>query len=186
MIRLMRHGETEHQHGFYGRTDSQLTERGKQQMRSQAQGLLPDAIITSPKQRCMHIAQQLGQELSRPLLVEEDWQEYDFGAWEGKSIQSLWQTQPDALTAFWETPHHFTPPDAEPFAAFMQRIERVRSRLMQHHQQYPSLLVVTHAGVIRLLRLLAGQTSPQHWLEYPVPHASLHSLCPTSYYLLPA
>lgn len=185
MILLMRHGETEHRDGFYGSTDSALTQAGLDNLYQQASPLSPDALVCSPLQRCQLPAQTLAEHHRCPCHVLPDLQEYHFGDWEGTRLDWLHQHQPDQLTAFWQHPDTFTPPGAEPFADFLARAAHARNQLLALHQHHPLLLVITHAGIIRALRLLAQQNTPQDWLSYPVGHASLHQLCPHSQQVSP-
>lgn len=174
MIILMRHGETEHKDGFYGSTDSQLTDTGIATMLAQASAISFDGVICSPLQRCRLVAEQLARQQQCQQHLLPEWREYHFGDWEQQAIEQLWQKQPQNLEAFWQNPHHFTPPNAEPFANFLQRIQQGMQQVIALSDNHQHLLVITHAGVIRALRLLSQQTTPDQWLTYPVAHASLH------------
>lgn len=134
-------------------------------------------IISSPLQRCANVAQQLAQRRQCPCQVLPNWREYHFGDWETMPIQQLWDEQPEALTQFWQNPYQFAPPNAEKFEPFLQRLMAAKQALIKQTPPQ-NTLVITHAGVIRALRLLAQQTRENEWLTYPVEHASLHRLCP--------
>lgn len=175
-IILLRHGLTEHNNGFYGSTDSQLTDVGFQAMLEAVSNLNFDRIISSPLQRCASVAIQLARQRQCYYQILPEWQEYHFGDWESLPIQQLWDEQPEALTAFWQNPYQSTPPNAEAFDAFLQRLHNAKQRLIETNQT-TCTLVITHAGVIRGLRLIAEQTSADEWLTYPVAHASVHNLC---------
>lgn len=185
MILLMRHGETEHRDGFYGSTDSRLSEQGQASMQKCGQTIRFNAIACSPLQRCQQPAHILAEHHRCPCHILPELQEYHFGHWEGVRLDWLHQHHPEQLSAFWQTPDTFTPPGAEPFADFLARALHARSQILALHQQHPQLLVITHAGIIRALRLLAQQNTPQDWLTYPVGHASLHQLCPHSQQVSP-
>lgn len=178
-IILLRHGLTEHNNGFYGSTDSQLTDVGFQAMLEAVSNLNFNRIISSPLRRCASVAIQLAQQRQCSYQILPEWQEYHFGDWESLPIQQLWDEQPEALTAFWQNPYQSTPPNAEAFDAFLQRLHNAKQHLVDTNQS-TCTLVITHAGVIRGLRLIAKQTSADEWLTYPVAHASMHSLCPHS------
>lgn len=174
MITLLRHGKTEHNDGFYGSTDSQLTDAGLQAMHQTCEKLNIDAIVTSPLVRCHHFATQLGEQRQCPVFVLPSIREYHFGDWEGVSIAQLWQTNPKDLTALWTDINQFTPPNAELFTEFSTRLQESVKAIKRYQQQHAKLLVVTHAGVIRGLRLITKQTTSDQWLTYPVDNASLH------------
>jgi len=176
MITLLRHGKTEHNDGFYGSTDSQLTTAGLQSMHQACHELTIDAIVTSPLIRCQSFAHQLSEQRQCPVFILPCIREYHFGDWEGVSIAQLWQSNPKELEALWTNINQFTPPNAESFSAFCHRLQQGIERIQQLQKDNPRLLVVTHAGVIRALRLMANQTTPDQWLAYPVENASLHSL----------
>lgn len=175
-IILLRHGLTEHNHGFYGSTDSQLTDEGMQAMLDAVSEQAFDQIISSPLQRCARVAQLLAEQQGCDYMLSNDWREYHFGDWEAMPIQQLWDEQPEALTQFWQNPYQFSPPNAENFSLFLQRIEQARNDLISQTTQKKTL-VITHAGVIRGLRLVSQQTRTDEWLSYPVAHASQHRLC---------
>lgn len=178
-IILLRHGLTEHNNGFYGSTDSQLTDEGFKAMLEAVSNLNFDRIISSPLQRCAKVARQLAQQRACSYQTLPEWQEYHFGDWETLPIQQLWDEQPEALTAFWQNPYQSTPPNAEAFDVFLDRLRKAKQHLVESCQTSRTL-IITHAGVIRGLRLIAEQTSADEWLTYPVAHASLHHLCPHS------
>lgn len=175
MITLLRHGKTEHNDGFYGSTDSKLTTNGLQAMHRACETLSIDAIVTSPLTRCQQFAQQLSEQRQCPMFVLPQIREYHFGDWESMSIAQLWQSNPKELEALWTDINTFTPPNAETFQNFRTRLQLATTNINRRQEQYSHLLVVTHAGVIRALRLIAGQTTPDQWLSYPVDNASLHN-----------
>lgn len=175
-IILLRHGLTEHNHGFYGSTDSQLTDEGLQTMLDAVAEQSFDQIISSPLQRCARVAQTLAEQQGCDCILNPNWREYHFGDWEAMPIQQLWDEQPEALTQFWQNPYQFSPPNAENFTLFLERIEQAKNDLISQTIQKKTL-VITHAGVIRGLRLVSQQTSSDEWLSYPVAHASRHKLC---------
>lgn len=185
MITLLRHGKTEHNDGFYGSTNSQLTTDGFETMNQACKSLLFDAVVTSPLIRCHLFSRQLGIQRCCPVFVLPEIQEYHFGDWEGVSIAQLWQTNPKDLEALWTDINRFTPPNAEPFPQFSARLQEGIEKINVWQQDYPRLLVVTHAGVIRALRLIAGQTTPAQWLSYPVDNASLHCFSQETGYVFP-
>lgn len=150
-IDLLRHGEVEGGGCYRGITDDALTDNGWQQMRNAvAQRDDWQVVISSPLCRCLDFAKEITRQTQRPLLVETGFQELDFGAWEGKTAAQIEETQPEALRLFYQDPLSYPPPQGENLRFFQQRIETAWQQLLKN-QQGKSVLVVTHAGVIRAL-----------------------------------
>lgn len=164
-IDLLRHGETSLSHTLRGSTDDALTESGWQQMhQTVAQALQQDpntlvwdAIISSPLQRCRVFADELALKLKLEVVLDANLQEMHFGDWEALTTQSIYATQPELLAQFWEKPSQFSPPNAETLQQFDVRINQAiqQIQIYMQHKQFERVLVVTHGGVIKLLKCLA-------------------------------
>ena len=159
---FLRHGETSLSHTLRGRTDDALTAKGWAQMQStiaQAEQLRPawDVIYSSPLQRCRLFAEQWAEQKQLPLYIEPNLQEMDFGEWEAQPTDRLYQLYPDELAQFWQKPLSFTPPQAESLLAFKSRVlESVETLTQQMHKQgWQRALIISHGGVIKLLKCQA-------------------------------
>lgn len=108
-----------------------------------------DACISSPMLRCLRFANQLSQQLNITLTTDERLQEMDFGDWDGRAYDWLWEnSQNPNIGEFWQAPWQHTPPSGESLKAFRTRVrnwwkEELLTRQTTHN------LVVTHAGVIK-------------------------------------
>lgn len=158
---VIRHGEPEGGEILRGRIDPVLTERGWQQMRA-ATGLHSDQahantpawthIISSPLKRCRDFAEQAAIQLrlENSFLVEPNWQEIDYGDWDGKPL-SVWRQQAaEMFAAFRKDPAALVPPNGEPFLEFRDRVLSAWQALAD----YPDgshVLLVTHGGVLRVI-----------------------------------
>lgn len=173
-IELLRHGDTG-QRSYRGQLDDALSPLGWTQLRAASFGRSWDAIVTSPLLRCSAFAQELASARHLPLRVDPRLAEYHFGDWQGVPIEALAKDQADALGRFWSDPVAYPPPGAESFAAFR---ERLRAALNEVALEAASqrVLVVTHGGVIRLLRCEAEGRDFADMAGIEVPHASLHPL----------
>ncbi|MDQ7074536.1 MAG: alpha-ribazole phosphatase family protein [Gammaproteobacteria bacterium] len=169
-VTLLRHGETVGAARFRGRIDEPLSDLGCQQMQQATTEGAWDLIVSSPLCRCRDFAQQLAQQKDLPLQINDDWQEMDFGQWEGKSPADLIQSDPEALERFWSEPDLFTPPEAEPLADFSQRVKNGWAALPT---EYERILVVTHGGPIRLSLCAASGTPDKQLLQFNALHAGL-------------
>ena len=174
-VDLLRHGDTG-QAGFRGLLDDALTSAGWAQMREAVAEGTWDAIVASPLRRCADFAHALAQTRGLPLRLDPRWREYDFGQWQAVPVETLAQTQPDALARFWSDPEAWPPPGAEPMAAFASR---VRAALDDIAAGPPlRVLVITHGGPIRLLRCAQAGWPLARISGIEVAHASLHRLAP--------
>lgn len=173
-IDLLRHGDTG-QRSYRGQLDDALSPLGWSQLRAAIFGRVWDAIVCSPLRRCADFAQELGNARHVPVRVDARLAEYHFGEWQGVPIETLAQEQGDALGRFWADPVAHPPPGAETFAAFRQRLCGALDDIAQAAQAQ-RVLVVTHGGVIRLLRCEAEGREFGAMANIDVPHASLHAL----------
>ncbi|TLX62982.1 histidine phosphatase family protein [Stutzerimonas nosocomialis] len=176
LIELLRHGETERGGGFRGSLDDALTPAGWQQMRCSIRNAGPwDVLVTSPLQRCAAFARVLADERRLPLEVHADLRELHFGEWEGRSAVELMETAADDLGHFWRDPYRFTPPGGEPLVAFERRVLGALAELRGRHAGR-RLLLITHAGAMRLLLARAQGLPRERLLEVVVGHGELHRL----------
>ncbi len=171
-IDLLRHGETRLSHTLRGSTDDELTELGWQQMQQtvsqqfmihdQSSIHSPwDLVFSSPLQRCFKFAEYLALDLKIPLVQDQRLQEMHFGDWEAIPTQQIYEEDPELLANFWQLPTQFSPPNAEKLIHFQDRIlkalEHITLKMNQPQQQ--NALIVTHGGVIKLLKCIALQHS---------------------------
>lgn len=152
---LVRHGETDWSAAgrFCGRSDPALSGRG----RAQASALRPllenavfDSFLSSPSRRALQTARLAYGE----PRIEERLQELDFGDLEGCS----WTECSVGMQARLLDYDTFEAPNGESVAELSKRVLGVVEVLGTGRH-----LLVTHGGVIRLLRGRVGNT------EYPAP-----------------
>lgn len=149
-IDLLRHGEVQGGPCFRGRQDDPLTDLGWRQMQRALKDLAArhgaswDLVLTSPATRCRAFAHDFASARGLPLLDVPAFAERDFGAWEGLTASQIPLAD---LSAFWSAPQSFDPPEAEPFAAFRQRVATAWWELIESDWRHG--LLVTHGGVVR-------------------------------------
>ncbi len=173
-IDLLRHGDTG-QRSYRGQLDDALTDTGWTQLRAAVSGHDWDAIVSSPLRRCSVFAQELALARSLPLRLDPRLAEYHFGDWQGLPIETLAAEQGGALERFWADPVAHPPPGAERFATFRARLGDAFDEIVER-ESATRILVVTHGGVIRLLRCLSERRNYGDMAGIDVPHASLHAL----------
>jgi len=173
---MLRHGETVSGGGFRGRLDDALTEAGWQQMRHAiATAGSWDRIISSPLCRCAAFAAECAEQRKLPLEFEPDLRELDFGDWEGRTAAELMIDQSEALGRFWNDPYGFTPPGGERLIDFETRVLTAIERLTDRFTG-ERILLVSHAGVMRLLLAEARGLPRGQLLQVEVGHGQVFGL----------
>ncbi|MGB2742204.1 MAG: histidine phosphatase family protein [Cognaticolwellia sp.] len=202
-IYLLRHGALVQSGILCGSTDIALSEIGEQQL-IEATKSLPEIsqCYSSPLIRCRQFADQYAQQHGLSVQILAELQEMNFGDWDGKSYQTLWQPelqsklQPElqadqqrvqhtkekltTLGDFWQNPWQCQPPNGETMIDFTQRVDHfwqnLLAELIQAKQQQKNILVVSHGGVIRyILAKVLGLPLPgiNHMANLDVPYGGL-------------
>lgn len=173
LIDLIRHGEPVGGRRYRGQTDDPLSDLGWQQMRSSIGDTCQwSCILTSPLQRCAAFAREVALRHNLPLQVEPRFREIGFGVWEGRTAQELQAENPDCLKKFYQDPIANRPQDAEPLQAFHDRVMAGwQDMLAQHREQ--NVLVVSHAGVMRMIISQVLGMSLSHIFRIEVPNAGV-------------
>ncbi len=151
VIDLLRHGEVEGGRKYRGQQDDPLSEIGWQQLRQVTNNKQDwQHIITSPLKRCAEFSQELAETHQLPFNIESDFKEISFGLWEGRTAEQLLKNEPESIKQYWNDPINETPPQGENLIDFEKRILTAWKRLLaEFNGQH--ILLVTHAGVIRII-----------------------------------
>lgn len=173
IIDLIRHGEPVGGRKYRGQVDDPLSGKGWQQM-WQAVGEFDQwqGIVTSPLSRCSEFAQALAEKRQIPVRQDERLQEVGFGVWEGKAPDELLRLDPGILSRFKRDPVGNRPQGAEPLDAFFARVS-TGWRDMLHLHQGQHVLVVCHAGVIRMVLAEVLGIPPQNAYRIQVASAAI-------------
>ncbi|MBC8494232.1 MAG: histidine phosphatase family protein [Candidatus Thioglobus sp.] len=154
-LSLLRHGESVGGRIYRGNQDDPLTDKGWQQMLDSTQDQSWELIATSPLSRCHAFANHLQIELQAQLITLNDFSELGFGDWQGLSSQAIGQ---DRVNAFKQDPINNKPPNAENLYDFQHRVLNSFNSVVNHKAN--SILIVAHAGVIRVIK--------SHLLNLPI------------------
>ncbi len=147
-IILIRHGEStaNHERSLTGRSDPELTSRGKKQAKRIARflgrsGWQIDALYSSPLKRTLHTAKYISRRAGVPIREEELLLEMNFGDWEGKRKDDL------VMRPGWEqyaqNPFHFTFPGGESPQEVRKRIG-IFIDALRSSDDWHSVVVVSH------------------------------------------
>ena len=172
LLDLLRHGETEGGARYWGATDVALSWKGWRQMRAAVAGQSWDLIVSSPLRRCAAFAEALARELDVACRYEADLREMSFGEWDGRSASEILKMDAERLRNFWEDPSRHSPPRGESLEQLRSRVTAAWRRILTDRENR-RVLLVTHAGPIRLLRAAQLGTQLSNLLSIEVPHGSL-------------
>jgi len=174
---LMRHGEPVGGRRYRGQTDDPLSEKGWAQMRNAVGNHCPwQAVISSSLLRCADFSRELAEHHQLPLEIDARLIELGFGAWEGRTPDELTTADPETLNRFRSDPVAHAPPGAEPLTAFRDRIISAWDSLLEHHGG-KHVLVVAHAGVIRMIVAHVLNVPLQHLFRLQVLNAGITRIC---------
>ena len=153
LLVLVRHGETPaNTEGiWHGSTDTPLSPRGLEQARLVARWLASGrpvaALYTSPLQRAVHTAREIGARLGLAAQVEADLAEYHLGTWEGRAYRDLLDRED-----FWRRiarDPDFAPEGGESVRRVGERVADALRRIAAAHPGERAVLV-SHGGALSL------------------------------------
>jgi alpha-ribazole phosphatase/probable phosphoglycerate mutase len=173
---LMRHGEPVGGRKYRGQLDDPLSEKGWAQMHAAVGDQVPwTRIVSSPLTRCRAFSEVMAERHNLPLAFDPRLQEVGFGVWEGKTAAEIELETPGTLARFKSDPVHARPAGAEPLASFQARVAAGLDMVVSHSPDQ-HVLVVGHAGVIRMALAWALHIPLQHAYRIEVASASLTRL----------
>ncbi|RVU83937.1 alpha-ribazole phosphatase [Leucothrix sargassi] len=173
MITLLRHGEVELGNVFCGSTDPALSDNGWSQMQKAIEDEEAwDKVLSSPLQRCSEFAESLATQEELEFITDERFQEIDFGDWDGISPQEILDSESDTLNAWWKSPTKVVPPNGEAFLDFRSRVLKAFHEISEKHAG-ENLLLVTHAGVIRVILMHILGMQDENLFRLNVDYASI-------------
>ena len=210
---LLRHGECEGGSILRGRVDVPLSAKGWQQMSAaaEAQPGICHGIYSSTSRRCAEFAKAFAgsvvvkdQHLNVPnplsVTLLDSLQELDFGDWDGRTFEELYQQEGERLAAYWQNPWLAPPPQGESMASFEQRVnaaiegilDQAFAQTIQDNQAAPTELsktlsvessaaqtatiwVISHGGVLRHLmaRALGAVQVQGFYSQLTLPEAAV-------------
>jgi broad specificity phosphatase PhoE len=168
---LCRHGNTfqaDERAVWVGvRQDMPLVETGRLQARNlaahlKAKHIQPSAFYCSTLQRTQQYAEIVRNDLgltALPLVVREELDEIDYGAWSGLSAGDIRQRFGADMLRLWQE-EGLIPPSGifnSTEAELRSRIERFAADLTAHHRDTETVVIVASNGILRyFLKLTAG------------------------------
>ena len=161
----------------YGKTDVPLAGHPAQSAQVLAVRLaalgapLPQHLVTSPLQRCAQLAEALAIHFDCALGVDPRLQEIDFGEWEGQPWEAIDRAALDAWAA---DLRHARMHGGESVAQFEGRVGAwLDSWPEPIAEPGPSVMAVTHAGVMRIVASLTLGEPLDAVLKWPLEMAAI-------------
>ncbi|MGX9366672.1 histidine phosphatase family protein [Desulfoplanes sp. PS50] len=155
-ILLLRHGDcrTDGEKRYVGQLDLPLNDLGIRQAREWRDVFaadLPDRVISSDLTRAMQTAKVALEGLPVRIKPQPGLREISLGDWEGMARQDVRTRFSRAYARRGEDLAGFRPPNGESFQDLQTRVVGRFSALCAGCDPGETLLLVTHAGVIRVL-----------------------------------
>ncbi|MGI4878736.1 MAG: histidine phosphatase family protein [Janthinobacterium lividum] len=132
-----------------------------------------DAIVHSGSRRAATLAGWLGTRLGVDPTVDPDWQERDFGTWEGRSWQAIWRETGTAMDGMLTAPESFRPGGGETTRNLVDRAARAWSGLPDGDR----IVVVAHGGPIAAIRLLQARAGISQIAAFIPAPGSVTEIC---------
>ena len=106
-----------------------------------------------------------------PLHLDTDLREIDFGQWETRTFAEAAVGDPSLVDRWAAFDPDFAFPGGESVGGFLHRIRAAADRLI--HAEAPTVLAVTHGGVIRTMICHLLGLAPRRYLAFDVPYAAM-------------
>lgn len=155
IIFLLRHGEIQSfkkEKRYIGWQDVALSDVGLAQAQKWADYFSVAAlknICCSDLTRCLETARIIGARCSLEPSAFSELREIHLGQWDGQRFETIQSRDPTAFLERGDRIADFRPPGGESFRDLQKRVWPVFKKIVQH--SLSPTLIVTHAGVIRVL-----------------------------------
>jgi alpha-ribazole phosphatase len=160
-----------------GQTDVGLSPAGNLSLESlaaEACRLLPDRIISSDLKRCRVLAEAIANRLGIEPVFDPVWREVDFGLWENRTWEAIRSEEIGAYTTWVADFVNTVPPGGESFSQVQKRVMKAISSIFADAEKLaPSVLVVTHGGVIRATYAAWVNLPLSQAFDYSVPFGGM-------------
>lgn len=164
---------------YQGRLDSPLSDEGRAQMTLVVGSFAArelNAIVSSPLQRSLEMAQALAERTGAPLRVDQRLVEMGQGEWEGLHVSEIRDRYPEMYEQWYQTPDTLRFPSGEDLCAVRTR---ALSAFGDIYRLNPSgnVVVVTHSVLIQVLVATALCMELRHIHRLRILNAGITTLC---------
>jgi broad specificity phosphatase PhoE len=175
---LVRHAESRGAGKFVGQQDEPLSAEGRRQLKGLARKLSKfrfHAIFASDLTRATATARPTARRQKLELHIRPGLREMHFGRWQGLSWEQIRRREPRAADRWLK---HFASESisgAERYPRFKRRVKAELKAIIEAHRGR-CVLVVTHAGVIRVVLANALGMKDENIFRLAVDSCGLHVL----------
>lgn len=154
---MIRHGQTEgnKKEMVYGHLDLPINEEGEKQVAVIADKLINhhiEFIYASPLTRTRQTAEVVSAKLNLPVIYRDELEERDFGSLNGRLWKDILEEfGPDYRHKDFRQEYDYHEFGGEDFNDVKTRVLVFLDYLKQTHEDDQVILVITHAGIIRLM-----------------------------------
>jgi broad specificity phosphatase PhoE len=157
---LVRHGHVEGVDPvrFRGRAPLPLSDLGRRQVGALASHMArhfrPDALYTSPLERCRDTARAIARLQGLEPRTVEALSDIDYGAWQGLTPEEARHRWPEEVDLWFGRPHLAVIPGGETLPALFVRAVAALNEILRRHNE-GTVVLVAHESVNRALLLYA-------------------------------
>jgi len=183
LVYLIRHGETKWNIDFkvQGKKDVPLNDKGILQANLLAsyfeniafENNFSDVIYSSNLTRAYETAKIIGNKLSKKIEIVEDFQEINFGVWEGYYWEDIKIEYKDFLKK-WENDRENTPiPEGESYGQVQKRVYKKFKEIISKHQSDSNIIIVSHGVAIKVLIAKILEINIKNLHKFHIDNASI-------------
>jgi broad specificity phosphatase PhoE len=154
---LVRHGQSKANECGYlvGNTEAPLSALGEKQAKAVSEYILKsykvDVIYSSPLSRACDTVKGVADALNLPIITESELREFDFGEWEGLTLEQIKNDFDDGYNRWASDPGVFVPNGGESMASLQARVvEKLKE--IGKREDGKTVLIGSHSSVIRALQ----------------------------------
>jgi probable phosphoglycerate mutase len=183
-LHLIRHGETDWnaEGRIQGQRESVLSEQGQHQARALQKKLAAinfDRVFSSSSTRAQQTAALALSHCQQPVSLQDDLREIMLGPWEGHLYADIEKVEPQAVSAFRNTPDLFNVEGAETFHAVQHRALTAVQAILTDCAGMEIALVSHGVWIKSVLSHYEGRPLSRFW-EPPGMHNCCHSIIEVS------
>lgn len=144
-------------------------------------------LYTSPAIRCMHLADFIAEFIEKTkgiylkTTIDDRLQELNFGGWEKQTWDNIYKNDNNRYEKWVNDFVNTAPPNGETLLSMYHRVsdfiqELRHDNVVNQLANNQSILMVTHAGVIRCLWALCQQHPLNHFFDLKVHYGDIYKV----------